>query len=331
MLIDARQGVLEQSRRHAFIASLLRVPHIVASSTRWTSSTSTRTRSCAIEEDFRAFARRIGADDARRDPALRAARRQRRRALGSDAPGTTGRRCSSYLEERRRRRRPPRHAHARLPVQYVVRPHDDAHHDYRGYAGRVAGGHAAGRRRRRRAARAARARGGRRSTRSTARSTRPCPADVRDGRAWPTTSTSPAGRSSRAPPTRRRSCASSSPTCAGSTTGRCGPAGATSLKPATRTTRATVADAPARDRRRHARARHRRDLARAQRHRPGAPAHRRAGGAGPVRRQPRDGRVHPHRRAHERDGGGRHGRGAGEAAEPEAGRAATNVVRHVAA
>jgi bifunctional enzyme CysN/CysC len=32
------------------------------------------------------------------------------------------------------------HAHARLPVQYVVRPHDDAHHDYRGYAGRVAGG-----------------------------------------------------------------------------------------------------------------------------------------------------------------------------------------------
>ena len=54
--------------------------------------------------------------------------------------GTTGRRCCATS---RRSTSPPtaiEHAHVRLPVQYVVRPHDDAHHDYRGYAGRVAGG-----------------------------------------------------------------------------------------------------------------------------------------------------------------------------------------------
>ena len=39
VLVDARQGVVEQTRRHTFIASLLRIPHLVVASTRWTSST----------------------------------------------------------------------------------------------------------------------------------------------------------------------------------------------------------------------------------------------------------------------------------------------------
>ena len=42
VLVDARKGMLEQSRRHAFLASLLRVPHLVWRSTRWTSSTGRR-------------------------------------------------------------------------------------------------------------------------------------------------------------------------------------------------------------------------------------------------------------------------------------------------
>ena len=44
VLVDARQGITEQTRRHAFIASLLRIPHLVSASTRWTSSTTTEAR-----------------------------------------------------------------------------------------------------------------------------------------------------------------------------------------------------------------------------------------------------------------------------------------------
>ena len=42
VLVDARKGIVEQTRRHAFLASLLRVPHLWCASTRWTSSTTTR-------------------------------------------------------------------------------------------------------------------------------------------------------------------------------------------------------------------------------------------------------------------------------------------------
>ena len=56
VLVDARKGVLEQSRRHAHIASLLGIPHLRRrASTRWTSSTTTRRSSSAIEDEFRAL------------------------------------------------------------------------------------------------------------------------------------------------------------------------------------------------------------------------------------------------------------------------------------
>ena len=67
VLVDARKGVLEQSRRHAFIASLLGIPHLRRrASTRWTSSTTTRTVFDAIEDEFRAFASRLDDPRARR-------------------------------------------------------------------------------------------------------------------------------------------------------------------------------------------------------------------------------------------------------------------------
>src|SRR5690242_7147297 len=63
VLIDARNGVLEQSRRHAFIASLLRVPHIVALVNKMDLVDFDETTFRRIAEDFRTFARHMGADD----------------------------------------------------------------------------------------------------------------------------------------------------------------------------------------------------------------------------------------------------------------------------
>ena len=119
VLIDARQGVLEQSRRHAFIASLLRVPHIVA--------VVNKMDLVDFDEDtFLRDRRRLprvraphGRRRRRRDPGLRAAGRQRRRAVGRD--GLVRRAAAAALPRGgRRRRRPPR-ARPRAPAGAVRR------------------------------------------------------------------------------------------------------------------------------------------------------------------------------------------------------------------
>ncbi len=139
VLIDARQGVLEQSRRHAFIASLLRVPHIVAVVNKMDLVDFDEGTFRRIADDFRAFTRRMGADDIHAIPVSA--------LLGDNVVDRSsamdwydGRPLLRYLEEVDVAADRFEHARARLPVQYVVRPHDDAHHDYRGYAGRVVGG-----------------------------------------------------------------------------------------------------------------------------------------------------------------------------------------------
>ena len=151
VLVDARKGVLEQSRRHAFIASLLRIPHLVLAVNKMD----------LVDYDRDALRR-----DRRGVPAVRRQARHHRPDLHPDlgaATATTS--CSRsanmpwyegpsllhHLEE----------VHiasdrnlidARFPVQYVIRPQTDEYHDYRGYAGTVAGGRVQARRRGRGAA-----------------------------------------------------------------------------------------------------------------------------------------------------------------------------------
>ena len=139
VLIDARHGVVEQSKRHAFIASLLRVPHLVACVNKMDLVDWDEREFAAIARDFAAFARRVGLPDVEAIPVS---------ALNGDnvverseaAPWYGGPPLLEYLEavdvaaDRRV------FGAARLPVQWVIRPHDDAHHDYRGHAGQVAGG-----------------------------------------------------------------------------------------------------------------------------------------------------------------------------------------------
>ena len=93
ILIDARKGVVEQTRRHAFIASLLGIRHLVVCVNKMDLAGYAQARFEQIEQDFREFCAPPGDD--RRDvhPDLGGARRERRRALGSTCPGTRARRC----------------------------------------------------------------------------------------------------------------------------------------------------------------------------------------------------------------------------------------------
>ena len=135
ILVDARNGLVEQSRRHAFIATLLGIPHIVV---------------CINKMDLVDWDEKVFDDDPRgvprvRHPARRsptspfipdvgAARRQRRRSLDRTCRGTTGRRCST-LPRRAVHRLGPQPRRRTLPRAVRHPPMTDEHHDYRGYAG----------------------------------------------------------------------------------------------------------------------------------------------------------------------------------------------------
>jgi bifunctional enzyme CysN/CysC len=139
VLIDARHGVLEQSKRHAFIAATLRVPHVVACVNKMDLIGWDQTAFSTIAGEFREFAARLGIPDVTVIPVS---------ALHGDnvvepseaAPWYAGPPLLAHLEEIDVEE-DRRHLHdLRFPVQWIIRPHDDAHHDYRGYAGQVVGG-----------------------------------------------------------------------------------------------------------------------------------------------------------------------------------------------
>jgi bifunctional enzyme CysN/CysC len=137
VLVDARQGVLEQSRRHALIASLLRIPNLVFAVNKmdlvdWDEAVFRR-----IEAELRAFATNLNASEITFIPmsALTGANVVERSA---EMPWYHGPTLLQHLEDV-----PIASADltdARFPVQWVIRPQSDEHHDYRGYAGQVAGG-----------------------------------------------------------------------------------------------------------------------------------------------------------------------------------------------
>ena len=93
ILVDARKGVLTQTRRHSYLVSLLGIKRVVWPSTRWTSWT-TRTRcSSAIEDEYREFAGRIGLDDMTFIP-LSALKGDNIVVPSANTPWYTARRCS---------------------------------------------------------------------------------------------------------------------------------------------------------------------------------------------------------------------------------------------
>jgi bifunctional enzyme CysN/CysC len=138
ILIDARKGVLEQSRRHAFLASLLRVPHLVLCVNKMDLVDYDQGVFDAIAEEFRHFAAKLEIGDLTVIP-MSALAGDNVATRSANMPWYEGTSLLHHLEE----------LHiasdrnlidARFPVQYVVRPFSGSHLDYRGYAGQVAGG-----------------------------------------------------------------------------------------------------------------------------------------------------------------------------------------------
>ena len=93
VLVDARHGLLEQSRRHAFLASLLGIRHIVLAVNKMDLIDWDRERFEKIRDDFHEFAARLDVHDVTTIPLSALHRRQRGDQVGQHARGTTARRC----------------------------------------------------------------------------------------------------------------------------------------------------------------------------------------------------------------------------------------------
>ncbi len=138
VLVDARKGVGEQTRRHAFIASLLRIPHLVVCVNKMDLVGYDEAAFDAIVDELSDWACRLDITDITFIPvsALHGDNVVERSAAMDWYGGGP---LLYHLEHVVIA--PDRNlADLRFPVQWVIRPNDDQHHDYRGYAGQVAGG-----------------------------------------------------------------------------------------------------------------------------------------------------------------------------------------------
>ncbi|MDX1686044.1 MAG: sulfate adenylyltransferase subunit CysN, partial [Saprospiraceae bacterium] len=138
ILVDARNGVVEQTRRHAIIASLLQIPHVVVCINKMDLVDYDEEVYDRIREEFEAFATKLDVHDVQFIP-ISALKGDNVVHRSKNMPWYGGSTLIYYLET----------VHigsdhnlidCRFPVQMVIRPHNDEFHDYRGYAGRVAGG-----------------------------------------------------------------------------------------------------------------------------------------------------------------------------------------------
>ncbi len=138
VLVDARHGLLEQSRRHAFLASLLGVQHIVLAVNKMDLIDWDRERFEWIRDEFHAFAARLDIQDVTTIP-ISALNGDNVVTKSDKAPWYDGPPLLSHLEDvyiagdRNL-------VDVRFPVQYVIRPQTLDHADHRSYAGTVASG-----------------------------------------------------------------------------------------------------------------------------------------------------------------------------------------------
>ena len=138
VLVDARHGLLEQSRRHAFLASLLGIQHIVLAVNKMDLVDWDRETFEKIRDDFHEFAARLDIHDVTTIP-LSALNGDNVVTKSDVAPWYEGPALLNHLEEvyiagdRNL-------VDVRFPVQYVIRPQTREHADHRSYAGTIAGG-----------------------------------------------------------------------------------------------------------------------------------------------------------------------------------------------
>ena len=138
ILIDARKGMVEQTRRHSFIASLLRIPHMVVCINKMDLVDYSEQAYEKIVEEFRMFASRLEVHDIQFIP-ISAKYGDNVVERSSKMNWYEGSTLMFHLENVHISG-DQNHIDCRFPVQYVIRPQDENYHDYRAYAGTIAGG-----------------------------------------------------------------------------------------------------------------------------------------------------------------------------------------------
>jgi sulfate adenylyltransferase subunit 1 len=138
ILIDARKGLVEQTHRHSFIASLLKIPHIVVCVNKMDLVAYSQQVFENIVADYKAFSSKLEVSDIQFVP-ISALHGDNVVNRSDNMPWYQGATLMHILETVHIES-DYNHIDARFPVQYVIRPHTVQHADFRGYAGRVAGG-----------------------------------------------------------------------------------------------------------------------------------------------------------------------------------------------
>lgn len=138
ILVDARNGIVEQTRRHSFIASLLQIPHLIVCVNKMDLVDYSEEVYDDIREEFGKFASKLAINDVDFIPISA--------LVGDNVVNKSenmpwyGGSTLLYSLENVHIASDHNFIDCRFPVQTVIRPHNDEYHDYRGYAGRVAGG-----------------------------------------------------------------------------------------------------------------------------------------------------------------------------------------------
>ena len=138
ILIDARHGVIEQTLRHSFIASLLRIQHVIVCINKMDLVDYSEETYMKIKKQYKSFSHKLDVQDVRFIPIS---------ALKGDNVVEESKNMNWYagatlmhILENTHIKSDNNFEDARFPVQYVIRPKSDKFHDFRGFAGRIASG-----------------------------------------------------------------------------------------------------------------------------------------------------------------------------------------------
>jgi len=138
ILIDARAGVIEQTRRHSIIASLLKMPHVVVAINKMDLVDFSESRYNEIKADYEKVATQLGLTNVTYIP-IAALHGDNIVEPSANMSWFTGQPLLQFLEEVEVSE-DINHSDPRFQVQYVIRPQTKELHDYRGYAGQIVSG-----------------------------------------------------------------------------------------------------------------------------------------------------------------------------------------------
>jgi sulfate adenylyltransferase subunit 1 len=139
ILVDARNGIVEQTRRHSIIASLLNMPYVVVAINKMDLVEFSQDQYNNIVIEFAAVAKSLGLKQIHYIP-ISALKGDNIVEKSANMPWYEGSCLLEFLETVSIESE-TNLTHARMPVQYVIRPQTEELHDYRGYAGKIISGH----------------------------------------------------------------------------------------------------------------------------------------------------------------------------------------------